>query len=59
MNDETIEKPLPTHDNATRKDENKHHALSGNLTHNLSVQAIKAYASDHAATGNDLIEQQG
>jgi hypothetical protein len=27
------------------------HALSGIRSHGLSVQAIKAYASDHAATG--------
>jgi hypothetical protein len=29
------------------------HALNGIRTHGLSVQAIKAYASDRAATGND------
>jgi hypothetical protein len=27
------------------------HALSGIQTHGLSVQAIKAYDSDHTATG--------
>jgi hypothetical protein len=27
------------------------HALCGIRTHGLHVQAIKAYASDHAATG--------
>jgi hypothetical protein len=28
------------------------HSLSGIWTHGLSVQAIKDYISDHAATGN-------
>jgi hypothetical protein len=30
------------------------HALSWILTHGLSIQAIKACASDHAATGTGL-----
>jgi hypothetical protein len=30
------------------------HALSGIQTHGLSVQVIKAYASDRAATGTGI-----
>jgi hypothetical protein len=39
-----------TGQHTTQKDEDTH-ALSGIRTHDLSVQAIKAYASDRAATG--------
>jgi hypothetical protein len=46
--DRPVQRPLPIQDNATQKD-TKIHALSGIRTHDLSVQAIKAFASDHAA----------
>jgi hypothetical protein len=35
----------------TEKDEDKQYALSGIRNHNLRVQAMKAYASDRAASG--------
>jgi hypothetical protein len=41
---------LPTQDSTTRKDENIR-ALSSIWTHDLSIQAIKAYALDSEATG--------
>jgi hypothetical protein len=33
------------------------HALSGIRTHGLSVKAMKAYATDRAATGAEWAEQ--
>jgi hypothetical protein len=33
------------------------HAFTGIQTHSLSVQAIKAYASDRAATGTGIISK--
>jgi hypothetical protein len=33
------------------------HALSGIRTHGLNIQEIKAYASDHVATGTGMVCQ--
>jgi hypothetical protein len=38
----------------TQKDGTNTHATSGIPTHDLSVQAIKAFGSDHAATGTSI-----
>jgi hypothetical protein len=42
-------------DNTTKKNENKHPALSGIPTYDVSVQAIKDYASDRADIGTDKL----
>jgi hypothetical protein len=47
-----LQRPLPTQDKKIQKYEDNHHSLSVISTHDLSVQAIKAY-SDRAATGTD------
>jgi hypothetical protein len=47
--------PVPTKENTTKKDDNKRHALRGIPTHDFSEPAIKAFASDSAATGTDCL----
>jgi hypothetical protein len=51
------QRPLPTEENITQKDEDKYD-LSGIGTQDLNVQAIKAYALDCAATGSGIHEVQ-
>jgi hypothetical protein len=45
------QRSLPTQDSTTLKAKTNIHALNGIQSHDLSFQAIKAYASDRAATG--------
>jgi hypothetical protein len=48
-------RPLPTQDSTTQTDRDNSHAVSGIRTHDLSDQAIKAYASDRTATRTGCI----
>jgi hypothetical protein len=50
------QRSLPTQDNITQKDGNKHPWIR---THDLSVQAIKTYGSDRAATGTGNLSPVG
>jgi hypothetical protein len=47
---------LLTQDNKTHKDEGNILALNGIRAYDLSIQVIKAYASDFAATGTGLVD---
>jgi hypothetical protein len=42
-------RPLPTLENTTQKDADKHPCLKRNSNNDLSVQAMKVYASDRVA----------
>jgi hypothetical protein len=46
---------LTAQENITQKGEDNTYALSGIETHDLSMQAIKAFASDCAVTGNGRV----
>jgi hypothetical protein len=51
MSDQPTTKTSTTQDNITQKDKDKLHALSGIWTHDLVIQAIKAYVPDCMDTG--------
>jgi hypothetical protein len=57
MGDQPEAKPLPTQESTTQKDKDKHPCLSRIRTHDLSVQAIKAFASDRSASENGQIDK--
>jgi hypothetical protein len=52
--DQLVARPLPTQDNTTKTDEDKHPCLKWYSNPWSSVRALKARASDRAATGSAL-----
>jgi hypothetical protein len=54
MSDQLVARPLPTQDNTTKTDEDKHPCLKRDSNPRYSVRAIKARASDRAATGSAI-----
>jgi hypothetical protein len=52
MSDQLIAKPLPSQDNTTWTDEDKHPCLKQDSNPRSSVQALKASTSDCMATGS-------
>jgi hypothetical protein len=52
------QRTLPPQTTQHRKTKTNVHDLSGIRTHDLSVQAIKAFASDRAAAGTDTTKIQ-
>jgi hypothetical protein len=54
MSDQAVAKAYTYTGQHTQKDGTNTHATSGIPTHDLSVQAIKAFGSDRAATGTSI-----
>jgi hypothetical protein len=53
--DQPDARPLPAQDSTAQKDEDNIHTFSGIRTHDINVEAIKAYASNRAATKTGII----
>jgi hypothetical protein len=54
MSDQPVARPLPTQDNTTQKDADKHPCLERDSNPRDSVRAFKAQASNCAATGSAI-----